>query len=55
MSETRSVTTPVTTIYLQMEARFLMIRREGAHDRPQQQLNVVVNWVEELKQLDANR
>ncbi len=36
-------------------SRFLMIRREAHRDRPQQQLNIVVNWLEELKQLDANR
>ena len=37
-------------------ARFLMIRREVESDRPQQQqLNVVLNWFEELKRLDPNR
>ena len=29
--------------------RFLMIRREVDRDRPQQQLNIVVNWFEELR------
>ena len=36
-------------------SRFLMIRREVDRDRPQQQLNVVVNWFEELRELDPNR
>jgi hypothetical protein len=37
-------------------ARFLMIRREVESDRPQQQqLNIVLNWFEELKRLDPNR
>jgi serine/threonine-protein kinase len=36
--------------------RFLMVRREVESDRPQQQqLNVVLNWFEELKRLDPNR
>jgi len=35
--------------------RFLMIRREVESDRRQQQLNVVLNWFEELKRLDPNR
>ncbi len=36
-------------------SRFLMIRREVDRDRPQQQLNIVVNWFEELRELDPNR
>jgi dipeptidyl aminopeptidase/acylaminoacyl peptidase len=35
--------------------RFLMIRREVDRDRPQQQLNIVVNWFQELRELDPNR
>ena len=30
-------------------SRFLMIRREVDRDRPQQQLNIVVNWFEVLE------
>lgn len=36
-------------------ARFLMIRREESGRPQQQQLNVVLNWLEELKRLDPNR
>ena len=36
-------------------SRFLMIRREVDRDRPQQQLNIVVNWFEVLRELDPNR
>ena len=32
-----------------------MIRREVDRNRPQQQLNIVVNWFEELSELDPNR
>jgi hypothetical protein len=33
-----------------------MVRREVESDRPQQQqLNIVLNWFEELTRLDPNR